>query len=266
MNSAQRKVVTQRIVSLAPSITSILLELGVRRELIGVTRWCKEVAKVGSRPQVGDCWKLDLNEVMRLKPSLLIGSVPFSPQAVSRILKQPVSFLAINPRSLADIEASIGLLGNVVGRASRAENLVRHMRTGLATMARSANKFRKRPKPRVYCEAWPNPRISSPLWVSEIVAIAGGTSVVPPGARVTDQEVARAEPDIIVLAWAATGDRAEPAQALRNRQWKDVPAVKNRRVFVVRDELLNTPGPPLLKGAHALLRVIHQPPQEWPPL
>ena len=77
------------------------------------------------------------------------------------------------------------------------------------------------------------------------------------GERVTDEEVARAKPDVIVLAWAATGDRAKPASALRNPAWQDVPAVKNRRVFVIRDELLNTPGPPLIKGAWELLRVIH---------
>jgi iron complex transport system substrate-binding protein len=77
------------------------------------------------------------------------------------------------------------------------------------------------------------------------------------GRRVTDEEVAQAKPDVIVLAWAATGDRAKPATALRNPAWQDVPAVKKRRVFVIRDELLNTPGPPLIQGARELFRVIH---------
>ena len=81
--------------------------------------------------------------------------------------------------------------------------------------------------------------------------------IVAAGQRVTDEEVASAKPDVIVLAWAATGDRAKPATALRNPAWQDVPAVKKRRVFVIRDELLNTPGPPLIQGAWELLRVIH---------
>ena len=66
-------------------------------------RWCKDVAEVGSRPAVGDCWKLDMQEVMRLRPSILIGSVPFAAETVQKILAEPVAFLAINPRSLADI-------------------------------------------------------------------------------------------------------------------------------------------------------------------
>ena len=58
-------------------------------------------------------------------------------------------------------------------------------------------------------------------------------------------------------AGKATGDRAKPESALSNPRWKKVPAVKSGRVVVIRDELLNTPGPPLVRGARELLRAIH---------
>ena len=246
----------ERIVSLAPSVTSILLELGAGRELVGVSKWCKDVADVGRRPQVGDCWKMDIEEVMWLRPTILIGSVPFAPDTVAKLLAQPVTFVAINPRSLADIQRDIRILGRMVNRAAKAEKLIRKMERALAAVAKAARAKSGGKRPRVYCEAWPKPRISSSPWVAELVAIAGGKMVVTPGQRVTDEEVAAAKPDIIVLAWAATGNKAKPASALRNPAWQNVPAVKDRRVFVVRDELLNTPGPPLMKGAAQLLRII----------
>lgn len=250
-----------RIVSLAPSVTSILLAIGARKELVGVTKWCKDIADIGSRPQVGDCWKLDISEVMRLKPTLLIGSVPFATQAVATILAQPVGFLALNPRSLADIEANILLLGGITGRSERAAKLVSEMRAGFAPVRKQARAMsktmRKIKSLRVYGEAWPNPRISSPPWVSELIQIAGGVPVVAAGQRIDDEKIARAKPDLIVLAWAATGDRAKPQSALRNPLWKNVPAVKTGRVVVIRDELLNTPGPPLLKGVAALMRAMY---------
>lgn len=245
----------QRIVSLAPNATSILLAIGAGRELVGVSKWCNDVAAVGRRPQVGDCWKLNIGEVMRLRPTLLIGSVPFAQKTVDEILKQPVAFLALNPRSLADIESDIRTLGRLARREAAAKSLIRKMGRAFNHTAKRASRLAFRP--RVFCEAWPNPRISSPPWVAELVEVAGGRMVLPPGARVTDDEVARARPDIIVLAWAATGDRAKPSSALRNPAWKDIPAVRNRRVFVVRDELLNTPGPPLMRGVQELFQIIH---------
>jgi iron complex transport system substrate-binding protein len=246
-----------RIVSLAPNVTSILLALGAGRELVGVSKWCKDVAEVGRRPQVGDCWKMNIEEVMRLKPTMLIGSVPFAPDTVAKILAESVTFVAINPRSLADIERDIHTLGRIANRASNAEKLIRKMKQSFAAVAAAAKKKRAKYRPKVYSEAWPRPRISSPPWVVELIEIAGGRMVGAAGERVTDEEVARAEPDVIVLAWAATGVRAKPASALRNPVWTNVPAVKNHRVFVIRDELLNTPGPPLIKGAWELFRVIH---------
>src|SRR5271156_3853277 len=183
-----------RIVSLAPSVTSILLSLGVGRELVGVSRWCKDVAEVGSRPAVGDCWKMDVRELMRLRPTLLIGSVPFAPETVQKILAEPVAFLAINPRSLADIFGDIRTLGRLVERGRAAEALIRKMRAGFAEVARRARRIGGGRRVRVYCEAWPKPRISSPPWVAEVVEMAGGEMGVAAGGRGAGSGVALGRP------------------------------------------------------------------------
>jgi iron complex transport system substrate-binding protein len=262
--AAKSKIPRNRIVSLAPNVTSILLELRAGRDLVGVSKWCKDVADVGRRPQVGDCWKIDVNELMRLKPTMLVGSVPFASDTVTKLLAQPVTFVAINPRSLADIERDIRVLGNIVNRRNNAEKLIKKMKQGFHAVLAAARANRATRIPRVYCEAWPKPRISSPPWVAELVEIAGGKMVVPSGRRVTDEDVAAAKPDVIILAWAAAGKRSKPASALQNPAWQDVPAIKNRRVFIIRDELLNTPGPPLIKGAWELLKIIHDAPARGP--
>ena len=218
---------------------------------------------MGGLPRVGDCWAGDPGEIAKLRPTLLVGSVPFNPEMLARLLELGAPLLAMNPRSLADVYADIRLLGGIVGRPAAAARVARGLRRGLEAIAadakrRAAGAARRFARPRVYCEAWPHPRISSPPWVAELVTIAGGTPVLPPGQKVTDEQVAAAAPDVIVLAWAATGAKAEPRRALENRAWRDVPAVRNRRVFVVRDELLNTPAPILVRGARELARLLRR--------
>jgi iron complex transport system substrate-binding protein len=164
--------------------------------------------------------------------------------------------LAKNPRTLADVERDTLMLARLVGRAAAGERVVSRMRREFASIAERAKKLPRRV--RVYCEAWPNPRISSPPWVTELVEICGGEMVVTGGARVSDEEVARAAPEIIVLAWAAVADKSKPKQAYSVAAWKDVPAIRARRVLVVRDELLNTPGPPLVAGAKELWRILRR--------
>jgi iron complex transport system substrate-binding protein len=114
----------------------------------------------------------------------------------------------------------------------------------------------QQPAVQVYCEAWPNPRISSPPWAAELVEICGGEMVVPAGERVSAEQVAEAKPEVIVLAWAATAEKSDPAQAYKVAAWKDTPAIRDHRVHVISDELLNTPGPPLVKGALELYKVL----------
>ena len=305
MSRAPTSPLSQRMISLAPSVTSILLALGVRRQVIAVSKWCKDVADVGGLPELGDCWSLLLGNtglgntgldgaesgsarfgdarlgkasgkaqgkrgfesevesdsrgsaaaLLELKPTLIIGSVPFKTETVQEILKLPVPFLALNPRSLADVEMDIRTLGLLVNARSRAEVLIREMRGTFEVIRKAASRAKSRP--RVYCEAWPNPRISSPPWVTELVEICGGEMCVPAGARVSDEEVARANPEIIVLAWTAVGGKSKVEQAVNNPAWSGVTAVRDEKVFAIRDELLNTPGPPLMRGAEELLRVIH---------
>jgi iron complex transport system substrate-binding protein len=245
-----------RIVSLAPSATSILYAIGARRLLVGVTKWCGDVADVRGLPQVGDCWHMEsVADIVALQPSMVIGSVPFKQETVGKLLEQRFSFLAMNPRTIEDIYADIRLLGGITKRAAQAEVLIRKMRSEFAAIERAAKKFVK--GVRAYCEAWPNPRISSPPWVAEVVKICGGEMVVPAGEKVSDEQVAEARPDVIVLAWAATGDKSQPEQAYKVEAWQNVPAIRDKRVYVIRDEFLNTPGSPLIRGALELFKMLH---------
>lgn len=206
-------------------------------------------------PKLGDCWHLEsLEEVVRLKPTLVIGSVPYKQEAVNKLLELPLSFLAMNPRTLADVYADIRLLGGIVGRAKAAETFARKMQREFARIERQSKKGKRRL--RFYCEAWPHPRISSPAWVAELVRIAGGEMIVPPGEKVSEALVAAAMPEVIVLAWTATGATADGAKAYEVPEWKDTPAIRNKQVYVIRDELLNTPGPPLVQGAKELRKLL----------
>jgi iron complex transport system substrate-binding protein len=242
-----------RIVSLAPNATSILCALGGRSSLVGVTRWCPDVAPVKHLPQFGDCWKLEsIPEILSLKPDLVIGSVPFKTETLGELLKNPVRFLALNPRSLGDIESDIRVVAGLIGREFAATRAIQKMRRSFAKVHQAA---RGKATLRVYCEAWPNPRISSPPWVAELVRIAGGRMIVPPGQKISEEQVARGNPEIIVLAWAAAGDRAKPAKCYSLEKWRSVAAIRNRHVFVVPDEFLNTPAPILMHGVRQLAKL-----------
>jgi len=248
-----------RIVSLAPSATSILFALGAQKQLVAVTRWCKDVAPANGLAELGDCWRCDPDKVAALKPSLVIGSVPYKESVVRGLLRRGLTFLAMNPRTLADVFSDIEHLGRLLGREKRAARVVCQMRAHMDKIAQRAPNGRRHP--RVYCESWPKPRLVSPAWVEELVALAGGRFVPKPKSpserAVSEQAVLRARPDVVILGWAACGLRVDAGKVPQRPGWSKLPAVRNGQVFVVSDEVLNTPGPPLAEGLELLARIMH---------
>jgi iron complex transport system substrate-binding protein len=254
-----------RIVSLAPNVTSILVELGAGGTLAGITRWCKDVlaedqfARLAAVPQFDDCWNADPAAVAVLAPDLVIGSVPYRAQVVDGLVARGLRFLATYPRCLADIYKDIRLLGRIVDASARGELLVSRMQGAMdAVRNRLAQAGAGRSRTKVYCEEWSNPLQNSQVWVAELVEACGGGFVPAPAARkVSAEEVIAANPDLIVVAWCGTNDRSRPDVVRRRPGWEQIEAVRQGRIHVVRDEWLNTPGPNLVDGLKALAHLIH---------
>jgi iron complex transport system substrate-binding protein len=115
-------------------------------------------------------------------------------------------------------------------------------------------------RPKVYVEEWHRPPTVSGNWVPELVNIAGGQSLIGKGivSRQVDlNEIVGWNPDIIILSWCGFGMKANVNEVKMREGWQYINAIKNDKVFVMDDSLLNRPGPRLADGALLLARTIH---------
>jgi iron complex transport system substrate-binding protein len=251
-----------KIISLQPSISLILERLGCLDSLAACTKYCLDaVPELRSQalPVVLDSWSTKAEELLPVPADLVIASVPYRQESLTAILKAGKPVLALSPRMFADIYDDIRLIASIVHQPERGQVLIADMQSEIeAVRSRTAGLTR----PRVYCEEWGKPLIHSQRWVAELVEAAGGIFVGEPGATTTTEEVAAADPDVIIAAWCGAGDRV-PLERIVNqrmgeqRHWRDLAAVRNCRVYCIADELLNTPAPTLIDGLHALARAIH---------
>ncbi len=247
----------QRIVSLQPSVTVILQALGKLDCLVACTRYCKDVCpEVMERPIVivHDSWTADAAQILSAKPDLVIASVPYQEKSVVEILKSGVRFLGFAPRSLDDIYTDIAAIAGIVGASEAGEKVIEQME---ASIEEVRARTRLLPRPRVFCEEWGKPIISSQPWVAELVEAAGGEFLTAPGSQTLAQDIAALRPDVIIAAWCGAGDRVPLEKIIRQRGWEQTPAALTDRVFCIRDEFLNTPAPTLVRGLQALAGALH---------
>lgn len=208
---------------------------------------------------VSDSWNSKTAEIVAARPDLVIAAVPYQEKAVAEILKSGARFLGLAPKTLADIYTDIATISGVMGALHRGQQVIAKMQREIATMRR---KTRGKTRPRVFCEEWGKPLIASQPWVAELVEAAGGSFVGTPGAQISAEAVLSEEPDVLVAAWCGAGDRVPREKIVDNRDWGEMRAVKQGRVYCIRDEFLNTPAPTLLHGLRALAAAIH--PQDFP--
>ena len=266
----------KRVVSLQPSATSILARLGLLDRVVACTKYCRDVCpEISSQPHmiVADSWSAQSAQILAARPDLVLASVPYQLEAVAEILKAGIPFLALAPRTLHDVYADIAKIAALMGVPDRGGSLVAEMQRDLEAVGnRVAQAHDSRVaqalvlseaegtspvRPRVFCEEWGKPLIISQPWVAELVAVAGGEFLLTPGTKVTPKEVADLNPDVIIAAWCGAGDRVPLEKIVLERGWSETSAARNARVYCIRDELLNTPGPALVEGLCALAGAIH---------
>ena len=246
-----------RVVSLQPSATVTLARLGLLDRVVACTRYCKDVCPELAFREVAivaDSWTAQAAEIAAARADLVIASVPYQLEAVAEILKSGVRFLGLAPRSLADIYADIALIAGAMGTSDRGEHIIESMQCEIEAVRAS---HAAGSHPRVFCEEWGKPIIHSQRWVAELVEAAGGQFLREPGAKTDSDCVRRADPEVIVMAWCGAGDRVPLEKIVSERGWSETSAGRSRRVYCVRDELLNTPAPTLLDGLRALEAAIH---------
>lgn len=247
-----------KILSLQPSVSIILDRLGCLDSLVACTKYCLEaVPSLRKRdlPLVHDSWTTKTEELLPIDADLVIASVPYRQESLAAILKSAQPVLALAPHTLADIYKDIRLIANLTNATAKGEALVAEMQTDIRLVQEQTSRLSSRPV--VYCEEWGKPLIHSQAWVAELVEAAGGQFLGIPGKTTTPEEIARANPDVIIAAWCGAGNRVPLEKITEQRRWEDLAAVRIARVYCIADELLNTPAPTLIDGLHALACAIH---------
>jgi iron complex transport system substrate-binding protein len=284
-----------RIVSLLPSATEILFAVGAGADVVGVTfecdfpeqaRWRRIVSNttlpegltpgeidvlVRSRLAAGeDLYTLDEGALRSLDPDLVVTQDLCAVCAVD--IKEVDAaldhlgcrseVLTLDPMTLAEVIQSVEAVGRATGHASEGVRLAVELQ---ARLDRVATRVAGRGRPRVAMLEWTDPPFSSGHWVPDMVAAAGGCSVLgTAGARSSEttwDQVAAAGADVIVVTpcgFRLDGARELAAQLVdRGHLPAGVPvwAVDADAAFV-------RPGPRLADGVEALAAIVH--PGSWP--
>lgn len=245
----------QRIVSVLPSLTEMVCDLGQCQRLVGVDRYSNYPAQVRSLPKVGGGLDPNIESIVALRPDLVLLAT--SSPAAQRLQSLGIPVMALEPKNHADVLRVLELLGAVL-QVPGASDRWRQIDAELTALARAVPARAR--GVRVYFEVNNAPYAAgSASFIGETLGRLGLGNIVPmamgPFPKINPEFVVRADPDLIMV-----GDSSFSGMGQRPG-WSSMRAIKGNRICVFTPEqsdIMVRPGPRMAEAARAMLRCLER--------
>jgi len=248
-----------RIVSMAGSATEIVFALGAADQLVAVDNFSDYPAGAAALPHIGG-FRTSPETVISYGPDLILAITGGDLSTQLETLKQPL--FVFDPTDIEGVYRNIQAVGAMLDRTAAAQRLVAEMRARIDAVAAKAQTATT--KPRVLHEVdSTNPAqlyVAGPRnFIDSMITISGGVNVAADAAvkfpKLTPEQVVARDPEVIVLADARFG--ATPEQVRARPGWSVISAVRHNAIYPIDDDLVSRPGPRLVQGFEAYVRLIH---------
>jgi iron complex transport system substrate-binding protein len=272
-----------RICSLLPSATEIVASLGLVESLVAVSEECDwppevhglpivtasrvDMTRLSSleidnavREAVGDgrpLYAIDREQLEAIEPDLILTQnlcavCAVSGDTVDELCATDAEVVALDAHTLAEIEARILSLADLLGVTARGRAVVVEMEAKVAAVHELVSEA---PPPPVFVAEWLDPPYAAGHWIPEMVILAGGREVLgragAPSYPTSWEAVRERRPELVIVAPCGF-DHARAA-----RETTLLPSLGCRAVAVDSNAYYARPGPRVADGVTQLAFLIH---------
>ena len=243
----------QRIVSILPSLTETVCELGYCARLVGVDRYSNYPDSVQKLPQVGGGLDPNVESIVALRPDVVLMAK--SARVGERLEALGIKVVALEPKTHADVQRVILKIGQLLEVAD-AQRIWRAIDAGVSAAAQSVPTHVRGAK--VYFEVSPGPYAASESsFIGETLTRLGAKNTVPgklgPFPKLNPEFVVRANPDLIMIGQhGADGLQQRPG-------WQSIRALREKRLCIFSADDANVlvrPGPRMAEGARLMAKCL----------
>ena len=245
----------QRIISLVPSLTETVCELGACARLVGVDRYSNYPRSVNALPRLGGMDDTNVEMIVALKPDVVL--VAPSSRVAERLTSLGLKVVTLNTKSYGDVQRVLGKAGELLGVAD-GQRVWRNIEAGVGAAAQSLPVSAK--GTRVYYEVASGPYAAGEAsFMGEIMSRLGARNIIPasmgPFPKINPEYVVRANPDVIMM-----GQR-DAEGVVQRPGWNRITAVRDQRICIFsheEDDILVRPGPRLAEAAQIMARCLRE--------
>jgi iron complex transport system substrate-binding protein len=285
-----------RIVSLVPSATEMLCEIGLSDSLVGVSHECDFPPSVTKLPKVTRStippnasseeidrlvsqagkqgalalYTLDLSVLQALQPDVIVTQTlcdvcAVAESEVQKAAKQLTSsprIIQLSPMSLGDVLSEHLVLGRALNCEARAMQAVDALQARVHAVAQRSQLMKQ--QPRVVLLEWLDPPFSAGHWTPELIRLAGAQEAIgregAKSQRLEWSQLWNADPEVLIIACCGFSvERAshDVTKVLSLPGFRSLQAYKSNRIYIADGSAyFNRPGPRLVDSLELLAHAI----------
>ena len=252
--------VPETVISLQPSNTEILFELGVGDKVIGVTDYDKWPEEVQNIEKVSDTINVNLERVIELNPDVVFAYTMGGEEQVEQLESAGLKVFVIqSASSIEDVYGDIGQIAQVMGVEDKGKELVEKIKGQFAELKEKTDKIEQKKK--VYFEIAPAPdiwSIGSGTFQQELIEAAGIENIYRDQNgwfSISEEDIINRNPDAIITT---VNYGKDPTVEIKSRQgWESVTAIQNGAVYELDANILDRPGPRIAEAAELMAKTIY---------
>ncbi|MEE9575676.1 MAG: cobalamin-binding protein [Gammaproteobacteria bacterium] len=219
-------------------------------------------------------YSLDVELLELLQPDIIVTQALCEVCAVSeaeieeticQLSKNP-KVLNLEPMCLKDVLDTLLLVGEETGQQDFTDSVIKALNHRIDRVrALTENHIEKSAYPKVAFLEWIDPPFNAGHWTPELIEMAGGIDCLGNKHRPSEttlwDDVLEAQPDVMFIACCGFSmERAAKDIPIlqSNEGWKDLPCVKNKRVYLSDgNSYFNRPGPRLVDSLEIIANALH---------
>lgn len=232
------------IVSLAPAITQVLVDLGLEDRLVAIDTYSAQVLQINGIIEM-DMMAPDIERIVSLSPDLILASnmtLVNDPDSLLYLSESGSPIVVIpSSSSIEAIVEDVRFIGALVGKAAEADALCAPLFSAIERLSVQMDD----PIP-VYFEIGSSPALYSfgkDTFLNELIEILGGQNIFAAQSgwlNVSEEAIVAAAPEIIFTNEGWVGDAV--SLIMQRPGWESVPAIKNGKVFLIDDNITSQPN------------------------
>ncbi len=243
-----------RIISLVPSQTEMLFELGYGDQVVGISDYCNYPAEAEKITKIGG---LDLNveKIMSLKPNMVLDLNAMHRKYQLLFSQLGLNYVNFNVNNLEEIGQMAEKIASIIGPTEKSKSFSSTWQVRLKELAISNSNYR----PRVYLEIWDAPmQAAGPKsFMGEMLRSCGGQNIISEPIDypvMNSEQVIAADPEVIFVAYPHPN-----LDQIKSRPgWSNVSAIKKNRIHALNQDLFVRPGPRNLQALKILQDLIQK--------